>query len=75
MNIAICDDNNTAIEYLSSICKEIPFISSIIPYSSPETLLSDIQSGRNFEALLMDIDFESEKNGIDYVEEYKKLKR
>ena len=69
MNIAICDDNNTAIEYLSSICKEIPFISSIIPYSSPETLLSDIHSGRNFAALLMDIDFESEKNGIDYVEE------
>lgn len=68
MHIAICDDNNTAIEYLASICKEIPFISSIISYSSPETLLSDIQTGRNFDTLLMDIDFESGKNGIDYVE-------
>ena len=69
MNIAICDDNTVSVDYLSSLCEKITLIHSIIPYTSPETLLSDIKAGVIFDVILMDIDYESEKNGIDYAEE------
>ena len=69
MNIAICDDDTIAIEYLSSLCREIPLINSITTYFSPKNLLADVQAGSVFDVIIMDIDFETSKNGIDYSEE------
>lgn len=69
MNIAICDDDAVAVEYLFSLCKEITFIKTIHPYDSPETLLADIRAGSVFDVIIMDIHFETKKNGIDYSEE------
>ena len=69
MNIAICDDDAITIDYLFSLCNKISFIKAITAYRSPELLLADIRSGSAFDVILMDIHFESEKNGIDYSEE------
>lgn len=69
MNIAICDDNPVSVEYLSTMCRNFCFIESITPYHSPKALVSDIQDGTFFNVVLMDIDYEMEKNGIDYAEE------
>ncbi|MBO5176050.1 MAG: response regulator transcription factor [Lachnospiraceae bacterium] len=73
MNIALCDDDSIAIEYLSSLCREISLTSTITPYNSPINLLTDIQAGSVFDVIIMDIDFETEKNGIDYSEEIYRL--
>ncbi len=73
MNIAICDDNTIAIEYLSSLCKEISLIKNVTPYHSPEMLLADIQTGSGFDVIIMDIDLGTKKSGIDYAEEIYRL--
>lgn len=69
MNIAICDDDTIAIDYLTSLCQKITLIKTITPYHSPEALFADIQVGSAFDVILMDIHFETEKNGIDFSEE------
>ena len=69
MNIAICDNEQPAIDYLADLCKEFDFLNSINTYTSPDRLLSDIKSGIPYDVLLMDIDFDKEKNGIDYTAE------
>lgn len=69
MNIAICDNEQHAIDYLVDLCKDFSFLNSIHTYISPDTLLTDIQSGTAYDVLLMDIDFNEEKNGIDYTAE------
>lgn len=69
MNIALCDDDSISIEYLSSLCRNIALINSITSYTSPDLLLADIHTGSAFDVILMDIDFETQKNGIDYAEE------
>ena len=73
MNIAICDDDAIAIEYLFSLCREIPLVNTITPYNSPKNLITDIRAGSVFDVIIMDIDFETEKNGIDYSEEIYQL--
>jgi len=69
MNIALCDDDTIAMEYLLSLCNEISVISSLAQYTSPEVLLSDIRAGVSFDVVIMDIEFETKKTGIDYSEE------
>ncbi len=69
MNIALCDDDSISIEYLSSLCQNIIFITSITLYLSPDALLTDVHAGSAFDVVIMDIDFEAQKNGIDYAEE------
>ena len=69
MNIAICDNEQPAIDYLADLCKEFDFLNSINTYTSPDLLLSDIKSGTPYDILLMDIDFNKDKNGIDYTAE------
>lgn len=69
MNIALCDDDNISIEYLSSLCKDVALIHTVSSYTSPDVLLSDIHAGSVFDAVIMDIDFGTQKNGIDYAEE------
>ena len=66
MNIAICDNEQYAIDYLSSLCTEFSFLDSIQTYISPAALLNDIQTGTLYDLVLMDIDYNEGKNGIDY---------
>lgn len=54
------------LDYLSDLCKEFDFLDSVHTYTSPDSLLADIKTGTSYNILLMDIDFNSEKNGIDY---------
>lgn len=69
MKIAICDNDQHSIDYLTNLCQEDSCIDSIQTYLSPQNLLADIQGGTLFDLLLMDIDFGECKNGIDYTEE------
>lgn len=69
MNIAICDDDSISVEYLSSLCSSIALVDSVTSYMSPAALLSAIHEGFAFDVIIMDIDFETQKNGIDYTEE------
>lgn len=69
MNIALCDDDSISIEYLSSLCHEISLVHSVTSYTTPCALLSAVQDGLAFDVIIMDIDFETPKNGIDYAEE------
>ena len=64
MNIALCDDDTIAMEYLLSLCNEISVISSLAQYTSPEVLLSDIRAGVSFDVVIMDIEFETKKSFI-----------
>lgn len=69
MNIALCDDDILSIEYLSSLCQSISLVHSIASYTSPDALLAAVRAGSFFDVILMDIDFQAQKNGIDYAEE------
>lgn len=69
MNIALCDDDSILVGYLSSLCQEIALVHSVTSYTSPDVLLTAIKEGAAFDAIIMDIEFETQKNGIDYAEE------
>ncbi len=69
MNIAICDDDTIYGLYLVEMCRELSISDTVDYYETPTELLDVISTSNNYDVLLMDIVFKTEKNGIDYMAE------
>lgn len=69
MQLALCDDDIISLNHLTALCQNIPTINETRQFRDTEVLLSAIHHGFSPDALLMDIDLGSEKNGIDYASE------
>lgn len=74
MRVAICDDENIAVEMLHEQLKEIKEITQIRTFLSSADFLSVVENGEWFDIVFMDIDWkEEEKTGIDFAADLLKL--
>ncbi len=69
MRVAICDDDKNAIEYLSKKVEEIKIITMINKFNSIAEFRNAIDDGQRFDICFMDIDWEMDRNGIDFMSE------
>ncbi len=73
MRVAICDDENIAVEMLHEQLKEIKEITQIRTVLSSADFLSVVENGERFDLVFMDIDWKEEKTGIDFAADLLKL--
>lgn len=70
LNIAICDDSQIFMLEIQSLLQKDERVGTVRLYSQPELLCADLTGKQGeFDAVLMDIDFRSQKNGFDYAQE------
>ena len=69
MKIAVCDNEIPFLEHFLLLCNNFPCIDEVIPFSNGDLLLAEINTDSSFDAVFMDIDLESKKNGIEYSKE------
>lgn len=73
MEIAICDDNKLFLEQFERQLQRIPLVSTIFSFFDYNTFLFSIDEGKQYDAILLDIEWERERTGIDIAEELYKL--
>lgn len=73
MKIAICDNELLFLKQFLTLCQNFPCIDEIVPFQNGDLLLAEVNAGCSFDAVFMDIDFGSQKNGIDYSKELYEL--
>lgn len=74
MRVAICDDENIALEMLYEQLKEIKATMQIRAFLSSEDFFSVVENGEWFDVVFMDIDWkEEEKTGIDFAADLLKI--
>lgn len=70
LKLAVCDDNRLFLEEMYEVLKADQRVEEVIVYEEPDQLLEEIKSGKSdFDAVFIDIEFEKEENGIQYVKE------
>lgn len=69
MRIAVCDDETNILEMLQKQLMGLPQVSQALTFGLAEKLFEALERGSQFDVILMDIDWKSEKNGIDFAEE------
>lgn len=73
MEIAVCDDNKCFLEGFEKELRKIPLIDAIFSFSDYNSFLFSIDHGRRYDAVLLDIDWERERTGLDIAEELYRL--
>lgn len=69
LRLAVCDDNVLFLQEMEKILSEDRRVKKITVYENPKKLLEDIEKEKkDFDAIFMDIEFEKEGNGIQYVQ-------
>lgn len=69
MKIAVCDDQKEVLEQLDGMLRQIPFVKKVHFYSDLEIFLSIPDEEMDYDAVLMDIDWKSDRTGLDVAEE------
>lgn len=70
LKLAVCDDNPLFLEEITEVLETDQRVGEVSVYENPENLLEEIgKKEKNFDAVFMDIEFEREQNGIQYVKE------
>lgn len=64
LRVAVCDDEQLAIEYLVGLLKGTKNIGTISSFSNQEELLVAVNNKELFDIIFMDIDWKEEENGI-----------
>lgn len=72
MIIAVCDDQPETLEELKGMLEQFPFVKKVHLYSDLEIFLSALVEEMYYDAVLMDIDWKSDRTGIDLSEEVQK---
>lgn len=68
LKLAVCDDSVLFLQEMKKHLEIDKRVKEVTVYESPEKLLTDIKEEKtDFDAIFMDIEFEKEKNGIQYV--------
>jgi len=73
MKIAICDDQQGALEHTVTKVRATGFQSEIKSFLKISDLYQTITEGENFNTVLMDIEWEGEQRGIDFASELLRL--
>lgn len=73
MQIALCDDNKFFLRELREQLRTIPLVDGIHCFSCLEELRESVENGESYDAVLMDIDWQEEKTGIDAAAELYRL--
>lgn len=69
LRLAVCDDNVPFLNEMKKILSEDGRVKEITVYENPKNLLEDVvKEKKDFDAIFMDIEFEKEENGIQYVQ-------
>ena len=66
MHIAVCDDQADVLEQITCLVETIPLASTVTPYNNFDNLLTAVNNGILYDAVLMDIEWGKEDNGMDY---------
>ena len=66
MLLAICDDDLLQVEVLKNYIDEMELVHNYEVFQSFEQLMFAIDNGKRYDVLLMDIEWNQERNGIDY---------
>jgi len=66
MHIAVCDDQADVLEQVSNLVETVSLASTVTPYDNFSNLLTAISNGILYDAVLMDIEWGKEDNGMDY---------
>lgn len=68
LKLAVCDDNVLFLQEMKKILEIDTRVEEISIYDTPEKLLTEIEEKqKDLDAIFMDIEFEKEENGIQYV--------
>ncbi len=73
MRIAVCDDLRKNLEEIKQLLENIPFVNDVEIFSDIELFYEEVKDGTKYDAVLMDIDWKTDKTGIDFSEELLKL--
>lgn len=69
MNLAVCDDQPEVLEELEEMLKRFSFVKRVHTYSDMDIFLSALKEDVHYDGVLMDIDWKSERTGMDFAEE------
>lgn len=69
MNIAVCDPLQESLKNVKALLERIPYAEKIELYSNIEFFFEDIREGKFYDAVLMELDWKNERNGIDLAQE------
>lgn len=72
MKIAVCDDLIDSLEDTKKALEQIPYVEKIDLFSNIEFLFDEIRESNYYDAVLMDIDWEMDKTGLDFAAELQK---
>jgi DNA-binding LytR/AlgR family response regulator len=73
MDIAICDDNRLFLAEMQKQLQTLPTVEHTFLFSDLNAFLFSVDSGKRYDAVLMDIDWDQDSNGMDVAEELYKL--
>ncbi|XCP84758.1 LytTR family DNA-binding domain-containing protein [Roseburia hominis] len=70
LKLAVCDDSLLFLQEMRELLEADQGVEEVVVYEKPEKLLEEIEKGeKEFDAIFMDIEFDREENGIQYVRE------
>jgi CheY-like chemotaxis protein len=73
VDIAVCDDDKLFLKEFQEQLQILPIIENTFLFSDLNAFLFSAEEGRRYDAVLMDIDWDQENNGMDAAEELYKL--
>ena len=73
MHIAVCDDNKLFLKGFEEQLRELSIIEAVFPFSDYNSFLFSVDDGKQYDAVLMDIDWNQDLTGMDIAEEIYKL--
>lgn len=73
MQIAVCDDNKRFLEEIEAQLAALPMVANISTFSNFDTFLFSVDEGKQYDAILMDIEWNRERSGMEIAEELYKL--
>lgn len=73
MQVAICDDNRMFLEEFEKQLRQIPLVNTIFSFSDYNAFLFSIDQGKRYDTILLDIEWDRERTGLDIAEELYKL--
>lgn len=73
MRIAVCDDNKLFLEEIEEQIRRLDMAESLHAYSEQKMFLKSVEDGAVYDVVLMDIDWQQEKTGMDVAEQLYKM--
>ena len=73
MRSAVCDDNPLFLTEIQKQIEELHMTEQVISYSKLNAFFSSVEEGKVYDAVLMDIDWRQDENGMDVAEKLNEL--